>query len=807
MQKSIQHAAVLGAGTMGAAIAALLANAGIPVALLDIVPTGLTAEQEKTGLSLDDQSVRNAIVKRGLEQIMKSRPASLTSPARARLITTGNLEDDFETLRRADWIIEAVVENLEIKRKWMARIDEIRAPDTIVSTNTSGIPVAAICKGLSEGFRQHFLGTHFFNPPRYLKLLELIPTGDTLPEIADFMAWFCESRLAKGIVRCKDTPNFIGNRLLSGSISFTLDYTLEHGFTIDEVDAMTGPLIGRPKTATFRLLDLIGIDVMEHVNNNLAPAIPHDKAILPYLQSSRVTGLLRTMIEKKWLGNKTKTGFYKTITSPDGKKDFWSLDLKTREHKQPEKPQFAVLAKTKSTASLDERLHILLADEERAGALVRALLYQGFAYASTLIPEITDTPRPIDDAIRWGFAHESGPFEQWDALGVAETAAAMEKAGFPPAAWVGEMLAGGISTFYRYDGDRKAAVYNPLKKTYEDIPRPPGIILLKSEKEAGKVIRQNDGATLIDLGDGIACVEFHTKMNALDEDIISLTNTALDLLETDYEGLVIGNQGENFSAGANIFLILMAAKQGMWDALEDMVRKLQDLHMRMRFSAKPVVAAPFGLALGGGAELMMHASRVVAASELYAGLVEAGVGVIPAGGGTKELVRRLITPPMLAPEAIVLPFLQRAFMQIGTAKVSTSADEALEMGLLGEADRIIFNREQGIAQAKREALHMAAGGYRPPLPGRLYAAGRDGLANLRVGIFTFKEGHQISEYDAIIAEKLAYVLCGGELSAAAWVNEQFFLDLERETFLSLCGEERTQARLAYMLETGKPLKN
>lgn len=807
MQKTIRQAAVLGAGTMGAAIAALLANAGIPVTLLDIVPTGLSPEQKAAGLTLEEKTVRNAIVKRGYEQMLKSRPASLTSPSRARLISTGNFEDDFDQLRSADWIIEAVVENLQIKQELMARLDEVRAPQAIVSTNTSGIPVSAVCAGRSEGFRRHFLGAHFFNPPRYLKLLELIPTADTLPEVVDFMAWLCEFRLGKGIVPCKDTPNFIGNRLLSGSISFTLDYVLEHGYTVDEVDALTGPLIGRPKTATFRLLDLIGIDVMGHINENLAPAIPHDKAILPYLQSEHVNGLVGAMIEKKWLGNKSKCGFYKTVSAPDGKKEFWSLDLKTMEHRLPEKPQFAALAKTKGAASLAERLRILLADQERAGALVRPLLYQGFSYASSLIPEIADTPKPIDDAMRWGFAHESGPFEQWDNLGVAETAAQMQKAGFPPAAWVVEMLESGRATFYLGDGERKTAVYNPLKKDYEPIPPQPGLIILNEEKKAGKTLRQNDGASLIDLGDGVVCAEFHTKMNSLDEDIITMLNTGLDLLDTGYEGLVIGNQAENFSAGANIFLILVAAKQGMWEALEDMARKLQDLHMRIRFSPKPVVVAPAGMALGGGTEMMLHASRVVAASELYAGCVEAGVGVIPSGGGAKEMVRRLITPPMLAPDTIVLPFLQRVFMQVGTAKVSASADEAFEMGLLGEGDRILLNREQLIAQAKSEALHMAAGAYRPPLPGRLYAAGRDALATLREGIFMFKEARQISEYDAVVGEKLAYVLTGGDLSAPAWVDEQYFLDLEREAFLSLCGEERTQARLAYMLETGKPLRN
>jgi len=807
MKTKFQRVIVIGAGTMGAAIAAHLANAGVTVTLLDIVPSRLSAEQEAKGLTLQDKAVRNSIVNAGLEHALKARPASFMSSERARLVSTGNLEDDFDVVRSADWVIEAIVENLKIKQDLMARIEAVRAPHTIVSTNTSGIPIAAVAEGRSESFRQHFLGTHFFNPPRYLKLLEIIPTQDTLKEVVEAITWFGEYRLGKGIVMCKDTPNFIGNRILSGTCAFTLHYALEHDYTVDEVDSLTGPLIGRPKTATFRLLDLIGVDVMEHVNSNLAAAIGHDLAALPYLTSERVNVLLKGMLERKWLGNKTKTGFYKTVTTPEGKKEFQPLNIHSMIHEAVSKVRFDSVGKAKGEENLAKRLKLMLTGDDRGAGFVRAILFQEFAYASSVIPEIADTPKPIDDTLRWGFAHEAGAFEMWDALGVVDIVKQMKEAGFVPAAWVDEMLHKGCNTFYQYEGDRKIGVYNPERREYESLQSSPNLIVLKELKDSAKVITRNDGATLIDLGDGVACVEFHTKMNAIDDDVMNLLNSALDRAETDFEGLVVGNQGEHFSAGANIFLILMAAKNGMWELLDGMVRKLQDVNMRMRYFPKPVVIAPAGLALGGGAEVTMHGNRVVAAAELYTGLVEVGVGVIPAGGGTKEMVRRLITPAMHTSEALVLPFLQRVFMQVGTAKVSTSADEAREMGILGEADRIILNRDHLIAEAKGEVLHLAANGYRPLMPESLYAAGRDSLAALRMGIYTFCEAKQITEYDAVVGEKLAYVLCGGELSNPTWVDEKYFLDLEREAFLSLCGEERTQARLAHMLETGKPLRN
>ena len=806
MKYKIANAAVIGAGTMGAAIAAHLANAGVRVTLLDIVPDRLTPEEEGKGLSLSDRQVRDRIVQGGLERAIKSRPASFFTPEHAALISVGNLEDDFDAIAQADWIIEVIVENLKIKQGLMRRIDPIRQPAAIVSTNTSGIPVASIAEGLSDGFRQHFLGTHFFNPPRYLKLLEVIPTADTLPEVTAFISHFGEYRLGKGIVPCKDTPNFIANRLAFGSGAFTLDYILKNDYTVEEVDAIAGPPIGNPKTAFFRLIDLVGVDVWEHVGVNLAPAIPHDTHALSYLNSEGANRLIHTLVEHGWLGNKSKVGFYKEVRL-DGKKAFWSLNLKTMQHEAPVKVRFESIGKVKDEKDLGKRLKVLLAAEDRAGQLVRALTYQSFAYATERIPEIADTPKPIDDAMRWGFGRQAGPFETWDMLGVAETAEAMGQAGFPPAPWVQEMLAAGFTTFYSYDGKTKTGVYNPARGAYEPVERTPGMIMLAERKAAGKVIAKNPGASLIDLGDGVACVEFHTKLNVFDEDIMTMVNRGLDCAETDFEGLVIGNEAEQFSAGANLFLVVMSAQGGMWEQLGQMVKQGQDIHMRMRYFPKPVVVAPAGLALGGGAEMPMHASRVVAGAELYIGLVEVGAGVIPAWGGTKEMLRRILNPAMLTKGAEALPFLQRIFEQVGLAKVATSAEEARQMGFLAQTDRVVMHRDHLLAEAKREVLHMLETGFHPPAPEKIYAAGRDALAAMRVGIYMMKEGGYITEYESHIANKLAYVMTGGELSSPAWVTEQYILDLEREAFLSLAGEPKSQERMWSILQTGKTVRN
>ena len=794
MKYHIHKAVVIGSGTMGAAIAAHLANAGVPVTLLDIVPKDAPA---------DNKEARNKIVNEGWDRCLKARPANLMASELRTFVKLGNLEDDFSAVAEADWVCEAIVENLKIKQDLMIRIDAVRKPTTIVSTNTSGIPVTSIAEGRSEEFKKHFLGTHFFNPPRYLKLLEVIPTKDTDKEVIEFISWFGEYRLGKGIVLCKDTPNFIGNRVAFGTGAFAMDFILKNGYTIDEVDVITGPLIGRPKTATFRLIDLVGLDVWDHVAHNLAPLIPYDKLGQEYLKAEAPARLMSTLLERKWLGNKTKIGFYKEVRGEDGKKEFWPLDLSTFEHVPPTKPRFDSVKAAKDVEGLGNRLKVMLEADDKAVKLVKALTYQSFQYVSSIIPEVADTPKPIDDATRWGFSHEAGPFETWDMLGVKASVEQMESLGYPAAAWVQDMLNAGVESFYQYEDDQKVGVYDVMQKKYVPIKRSEGMVILKQQK----VVAKNAGASIRDLGDGVACLEFHTKMNALDEDIMNMADEAFNRLETDFDGLVIGNEAENFSAGANLFMMVVGAQQGMWDMLNAATKKLQDFNMRMRYSPKPVVVAPAGLALGGGCEITIHGSRVVAAAETYIGLVELCAGVIPVGGGTKEMLRRIVNPVMRVENAEPLAALQRAFLQMGQAKVATSAEEARSMNILSSADRIVLNRDHLLTEAKKEVLHMIAAGYNPPAPELIYAAGRDALAAIRIGAWMFKEGQYITQYDHHIAGKLAYVMCGGELTRGQWVSEQYILDLEREAILSLFGEERTQARMWNILQTGKPLRN
>jgi 3-hydroxyacyl-CoA dehydrogenase len=798
MKYQINKAVVVGSGTMGAALAAHLANAGVPVTLLDIVPNGAPE---------GDKAARNKIVNEGWDRCIKAKPASLMSNELKTLVKLGNLEDDFGVIAEADWVIEAIVENLKIKVDLMTRIDEIRKPNAIVSTNTSGIPVKAIAEGRSKEFKKHFLGTHFFNPPRYLKLLEIIPTNDTSKEVTDFISHFGEYRLGKGIVLCKDTPNFIGNRMAFGTGAFGLDFIINNGYTVDEVDALTGPLIGRPKTATFRLIDLVGLDVWDHVGRNLAPLIPHDKLGQKYLAAEKPTQLISKMIERKWLGNKTKVGFYKEVRGEDGKKEFYSLDLNTLEHVPATKPRFDSVKAAKDVTGLGERITVFLNADDKAAKLIQALTYQSFQYASSIIPEVADSGKPVDDAICLGFGHDAGPFEIWDMLGVKETVKRMKAAGYPAAKWVDAMLKAGIETFYQYKGTNKVGVYDVAKGKYVRFKRDADMVVLSDLKGTKKVIAENAGASLYDIGDGVALVEFHTKMNALDDDIFNITSEALDRVEKDFDGLVVGNEADNFSAGANLFMVVVGAQQGLWDSLDGAIRKLQGMNMRMRYFPKPVVVAPAGLALGGGCEITMHASRVVAAAETYIGLVELGAGVIPAGGGTKEFMRRIVNPAMKTESAEVFPFLQRAFLQIGQAKVATSAEEARSMAILSPQDRIILNRNHLLTEAKREVLSMAAAGYHPPAPELIYAAGRDMYGAMKIGAWSFKEGKYITDYDAHIATKLAYIMAGGDLTKPHWVSEQYILDLEREAFLSLCGDERTQARMWSLLQTGKPLRN
>ena len=793
MKYQIHKAVVIGSGTMGAAIAAHLANIGVPVTLLDI--------------PAKDSPDKNKIVKEGWDRCIKAKPANLMSADLKTFVTLGNLEDDFGAIAEADWVCEAIIENLKIKQDLMARIDEVRKPNAIVTTNTSGIPVKAIAEGRSKEFKKHFLGTHFFNPPRYLKLLEIIPTADTSKDVTEFFVHFGKFNLGKGIVLCKDTPNFIGNRVAFGTGAFALDFILNNDYTVDEVDSLSGPLMGRPKTATFRLIDLVGVDVWDHVGKNLAPLIPYDKLGQKYLAAEKPRKLMDTLLERKWLGNKTKVGFYKEVRNAEGRKEFHSLDLNTFEHVPAGKPRFDSVKATKDVEGLGDRLKVMLDADDKAAKLVKALTYQSFQYVSTIIPEVADTVKPIDDAVRWGFMHEAGPFETWDMLGVKETVKRMKAEGYVPAKWVDEMLKEGVETFYQYKGANKVGVYDVARKKYMKLKQPKSLVLLKELRGTKKEISKNAGASLYDIGDGVALVEFHTKMNALDDDIFAIASEGLDRVEKDFDGLVIGNEGEHFSAGANLFMVVVSAQQGMWDALDGAVRKLQDLNMRMRYSAKPVVVAPAGLALGGGCEITMHASRVVAAAETYIGLVELGAGVIPAGGGTKEYMRRIINPAMKIENAEPFPFIQRAFLQIGQAKVATSAEEARGMGILNPQDRVVTNRDHLLTEAKKEVIHLAASGYKPPAPELIYAPGRDMYGAMKVGAWSFKEGNYITEYDAHIATKLAYVMAGGELSRPTWVSEQYILDLEREAFLSLCGEEKTQARMWSLLQTGKPLRN
>ena len=807
MTYRINKAVVIGSGTMGAAIAAHLANAGVRVTLLDIVPRELTDKEAKAGLTLADKQVRNRIVQAGFDAALKSRPASFFSRDVANMVTLGNLEDDFHAVGEADWVIEAIIENLEIKRSLFERVDKVRKPSAIVSTNTSGIPVNSMAEGMSKGFRQHFLGAHFFNPPRYLKLLEVIRAQDTLPEVIAYLSKFCEFRLGKGIVLCKDTPNFIGNRVFSVAGAFTMKYVLENGYTVTETDAITGPILGRPKTATFRLLDLVGLDVLGHVTENLAALIPDDGLAQEMLTDVRSTEITKTMIANKWLGNKTKVGYYKTVVQ-DGKKEFWPLNLDTLEHEPAgDKPRFDSIGKVKDIGDIGKRIGALIEEEDRAAQLARAVMFQLFSYSSQVIPEIADLPSSIDNALKWGFQHEAGPFEIWDKIGVTEISQKMKDAGFAPAGWVDEMVEAGFETFYQYDGKLKVGVYDLAKKDYHPFETVPGIVNLPKLRSEEKVVAKNDSASLIDLGDGVVCVEFHSKMNTFDTEIGAMIHEALDKAETEFDAVVIGNQGEHFSAGANLFLIAMYAQQGQWEDLEGVVKGLQDMNMRLRYSPVPVVIAPFGYTLGGGAEVMMHASRIVSSGFLVTGLVEVGMGLLPAGGGTKEMVRRVVNPAMQTENADPMPFLQQLFMQIGTAKIATSPVEAMEFGMLSKSDRIVMNDNYLLMEAKREARHLADAGYVPPYKEKVYAAGRDVLSTLRVGVYMFEEGKYISEHDALIGKKVAYVLTGGNISQPAWVDEQYILDLERENFMSLCGEKKTQERIWHFLQSGKPLRN
>jgi 3-hydroxyacyl-CoA dehydrogenase len=807
MGYTINRVTVIGAGTMGAAIAAHLANVGIPAYLLDIVPRELTPEEEDKGLTLDHPAVRNRIVNEGWQRCVKARPANLFTKDAAERVTLGNLEDHFDWVGEADWIVEAIVEQLDVKQQLMARIEEVRKPGSIVSTNTSGIPIKDIAEGRSDDFKAHFLGTHFFNPPRYLKLLEIIPHEQTQSELLEFMKEFGTRTLGKGVVFCKDTPNFIANRLFSMVGAHTLNYVLDNGYTVEEVDVLTGPIVGHPKAATFRLYDLVGLDIHVRVCSNLYPAIPHD----PYreeLKHEKSNTFLEAMLERKWLGNKTKQGFYKRVETEEGRQ-FWALDLETLEYQPPTKPRFESVGKHRDAEDVGERIKRLCAEDDRAAQFIWNITAFGLNYAASIVPEVADDILSIDNANKWGFNLELGPFETWDALGVAESVERMEAEGMTVTPWVKDMLAAGHTSFYRKENGR-LCYYDPASKDYVAAEADPRAIVIKDLKaDEKRIIAHNPSASLVDMGDGVLCLEFHSKMNALDTDISKMMLQASQELEQDWAGLVVGNQGEHFSAGANLFMLAVGAQQGEWEQVEAAVKMAQDGAMALRYSPKPVVSAPFNMVLAGGAEVMMGASAICAAAESYIGQVEAGVGLVPAGGGCKELVRRVVSPVAKnTPNADLLPFMQRIFETIAMAKVSASAEEARQWGFLTPADRIVVNRDHLLHEAKRMVLEMAGSDYRPLVRGKaIWAMGANGLAALEVMVWGMKEAGYASEHDALIANKTAYILCGGKLARPQWVDAQYILDLEREAFLSLLGEQKTMDRMWHMLNTGKPLRN
>jgi 3-hydroxyacyl-CoA dehydrogenase len=780
LTNDIRRVAVLGAGTMGAAIAAHAANAGLAVDLLD----------------LDRDTVQG-----GFERMLAARPAALASPRLAERIRLGGFEEDFDRLADADWVVEAIVERLEPKQELLARVEKTVGPEAVVTSNTSGLPLASLAEGRSEGFRRRFLGTHFFNPPRYLKLVELIPTADTDPEVLERMRAFVERVLGKGAVVAKDSPNFIANRLGSFAGMHDVRYALEHGYSIEEVDALTGPLVGRPKTATFRLFDQVGLDIMVDVAGNLYELAPEDESreVLPAPEP------LRRMLEARRLGNKTGGGFYRRGRR-DGQTVFDVLDLDSLEYRPAAKPDLPIVAAARDHDDLGDRLRFLLAkaDEDRGARYLRDTLLPSLAYAARRVPEIADSLVEVDHAVEWGFGYQLGPFRAWDAIGVAEGVAQMEALGIEVPAWVRELLAAGHRSFYR-DGQ----VYSPLTRGYEPIPADPEAIDLEARKAGGAEVAANGSASLVDLGEGVLCFELHAPASAIDAAVVELGATALQELESGrWAGMVIASQARNFCVGANLGEVGMAAYQGLHDQVAEVVKGLQDVLMGFRFAPRPVVAAPHGQTLGGGAEIVLAADRVVAALETYIGLVEVGVGIVPAGGGCKELLRRIVAPAMrAAPDAPALPFVQRVFETIGLAKVATSAVEARELGFLEEHDVVVLDADHQLAAAKREVLDLADAYVPPAREASVYAAGLPVLAALELGVQTLQWAGQAGEHDGVVARHLARVLCGGELSLGQWVSEQRILDLELEAFLALLKEPKTMERIQGFLMTGKVVRN
>ena len=810
MEKKIKKAGVIGAGVMGATIAAQLANVGIETFLLDIVPPELTDDEKKKGLTKESKTFRDKFGLNGLNIALKSKPASFYISENAKLITIGNLEDNLEWLSDVDWIIEVVVERLDIKKSVFEKIETVLKPGTIITSNTSGISAKAMCEDRTENFRKHFAITHFFNPPRYMKLLEIVPNPDTLPEVIETLADICEKVLGKGVVYAKDTSNFVANRIGTYNMFSVINAMVDMGLTVEAVDKLTGPVIGNAKSASFRTADLVGLDTLLHVADNVYEGCPDDEKRGVF----KPPDFINQMVEKKLLGEKTKQGFYKKTKDSKGKKVILSLDCNTLEYSPQEKVNLASLEAAKNVSGTPQKVKSLYYAKDLAGKFTFGHISEMFIYAANRIPEIADDIVNIDNALKWGFGRKMGPFETWDAVGISKSVAKMKEAGYEIPSWVQELLDSGKESFYKKEAGA-LYYYDIPSKDYKEVPVKPGIILLPSLKEREKQVAGNTGASLIDIGDGVACLEFHSKMNAIGEDIISLIVQSADIVSRDFEGLVIANHGTNFSVGANLAMVLFAAQEEEWDDLDWAIKALQDALMKLKYLDKPVVAAPAGMALGGGCEICLASDRVRFAAETYMGLVEVGVGVIPAGGGCKELLIRNtehlfeVQRGGVYPKQIeFMPFVARAFETIAMAKVSTSGPEAIKLGYLRPTDKLTVNRDYLIEDAKKTVLAINLEGYTPLRPlEEIRVAGENSFAMMKLALWTMHEQGFALDHDVTVGTKVAYVLCGGNVLENTKVSEQYLLDLEREAFLSLCGDPKTQARIQHMLTTGKPLRN
>jgi len=809
MPYKIRKVAVLGAGTMGARIAAHIANAGLPCVLLDIVPPGTAADASK--------AERNKIVQGGFDGLKKSKPAAYTDAANARFITVGNFDDDLKLIADCDWIIEAVAENPEIKRALLKKVEAAARADAIITTNTSGLPVAAIAEGFSENFRKHWFGTHFFNPPRYMRLLEIIPTPDTNKQAIDAVGHFCDVWLGKGIVNAKDTPNFIANRIGTFSALNVMRVMQELDFSIEEIDALTGAAVGWPKTGTFRLTDMVGLDILGHVVANMAKNVKDERSDL------RLPDWYKQMLERKLLGDKTKAGFYKKSKDAEGKEERFAIDWKTLEYRPRQKPKFAALEMAKNVENTGERLKMLLAgdpEKDKAAKFYWTILSDLWNYAANRVPEIADSIVEIDQAMKLGFNWEMGPFELWDAVGVEATVARMKKEGKPVAANAEKLLASGAKSWYQAHAEVPSgrSYFDLERMGYKPVPVADGVWSVTVAKANGtKVVKKNAGASLVDLGDGVGCIEFHSKMNSLGGDIVQLVSQTLkpgSQLGANFDAFVIYNDAQNFSVGANIMQLLLAIQEEEWDEVDMAIRQFQGMTQAVKFSPKPVVAAPFGMCLGGGCEISLHAAARNPHLELYMGLVEVGVGLLPGGGGCKEMTLRAvdaatsIRPDGRGESVEMMEAMKKTFETVAMAKVSTSAAEARGLGFIADSDHITANRERVLSDAKAKALEFVREGYAPPVMRTdIPAPGENILATLKLGVHMMRQGEFISDHEVKIGHKVAEVLCGGAVSPGTPVSEQYLLDLEREGFKSLCGEKKTQERIAFTLKTGKPLRN